>query len=111
MTGPENDPQDTVERDGDDVERHPCPRCQAEAGSPCRSRSGAVTITYHTGRFTQVPRLAKRLRVTTPADRGPGRPWRPGTPPPAPPAGDGPTADIRIGYARCSHLTQELQSQ
>jgi len=24
---------------------------------------------------------------------------------------DGPTADIRIGYARCSSLTQELQSQ
>ncbi|EFL12560.1 resolvase domain-containing protein [Streptomyces sp. AA4] len=26
-------------------------------------------------------------------------------------AADTPTADIRIGYARCSHLTQELQSQ
>jgi hypothetical protein len=31
-----------------------------------------------------VPRLAKLLRVPTPADRGPGQPWRPGTPPPAP---------------------------
>jgi hypothetical protein len=31
-----------------------------------------------------VPRLKKALRVPTPADRGPGRPWRPGTPPPAP---------------------------
>jgi DNA invertase Pin-like site-specific DNA recombinase len=49
--------------------------------------------------------------VPTPADRGPGHPWRPGTPPPAPiPAGT-PSADIRVGYARCSHLTQELQSQ
>nr|WP_206061581.1 hypothetical protein [Nonomuraea basaltis] len=28
--------------------------------------------TYHTGRFTKIPRLAKLLRVITPADRGPG---------------------------------------
>ncbi len=49
--------------------------------------------------------------MPTPADRGPGQPWRPGTPPPAPIPADTPSADIRIGYARCSHLTQELQSQ
>lgn len=98
-------------RDADDVERHPCPRCQVQPGSPCRARSGAVAGTYHTGRFTKVPRLAKALRVPTPADRGPGQPWRPGTPPPAPPASDTPSADIRIGYARCSTLTQELQTQ
>ncbi|MEU9190549.1 recombinase family protein [Streptomyces sp. NPDC048484] len=67
--------------------------------------------TYHTGRFTKVPRLAKLLRVPTPADRGPGQPWRPGTPVPLALAPDTPTADIRIGYARCSTLTQELQSQ
>ncbi|WP_410583926.1 recombinase family protein [Amycolatopsis sp. lyj-108] len=97
--------------DADEVERHPCPRCLAEPGSPCRTRSGAVAGTYHTARFTKVPRLAKNLRVPTPADRGPGQPWRPGTPPPAPIAADAPSADIRIGYARCSHLTQELQSQ
>jgi DNA invertase Pin-like site-specific DNA recombinase len=42
---------------------------------------------------------------------GPGQPWRPGTPPPAPIPADTPSADIRVGYARCSHLTQELQSQ
>lgn len=66
---------------------------------------------YHTGRFTKVPRLAKLLRVPTPADRGPGQPWRPGTPPPAPIDPDVPTADIRIGYARCSTLGQELDSQ
>ncbi|MGW4792088.1 hypothetical protein ACWEPC_06700 [Nonomuraea sp. NPDC004297] len=41
----------------------------------------------------------------------PGQPWRPGTSPPAPLSDDGPSADIRIGYARCSALTQELQSQ
>jgi DNA invertase Pin-like site-specific DNA recombinase len=59
----------------------------------------------------KVSRLAKELRVPTPADRGPGQPWRPGTPPPAPIPADSPSADIRVGYARCSHLTQELQSQ
>ncbi|MEU7088880.1 recombinase family protein [Streptomyces achromogenes] len=58
-----------------------------------------------------VPRLKKELRVPTPADRGPGRPWRPGTPPPAPVDPDLPSADIRIGYARCSTLGQELDSQ
>lgn len=101
----------TTPSDADEVEQHRCPRCDVQPGSPCRSRSGAVASTYHTGRFTKVPRLAKELRVPTPADRGPGQPWRPGTAPPAPiPAGT-PSADIRVGYARCSHLTQELQSQ
>jgi Resolvase, N terminal domain len=66
---------------------------------------------YHTGRFTKVTRLAKLLRVPTPANRGAGQPWRPGTPPPAPIPSDTPSAEIRVGYARCSHLTQELQSQ
>lgn len=69
--------------DATEVKRHPCPRYLAEPGSPCRSRSGAVAGTYHTGRFTKVPRLAKNLRVPTPADRGPGQPWRPGTAEPA----------------------------
>ena len=82
-------------RDADEVERHPCPRCAVAAGSPCRSRSGAVAGTYHTGRFTKVARLAKLLRVPTPADRNPGRPWRPGTPPPAPLSEDGPSARPR----------------
>ncbi|MET7664734.1 recombinase family protein [Streptomyces sp. NPDC005463] len=104
-------PQEASPSDADDVERHLCPRCRAEPGSPCRSRSGAVAGTYHTGRFTKVPRLAKLLRVPTPTDRGPGQPWRPGTPVPLALAPDTPSADIRIGYARCSTLTQELRSQ
>ncbi|WP_455678745.1 zinc finger domain-containing protein [Streptomyces atratus] len=56
--------------------RGPCagPRCDAQPGSPCRSRSGAVAGTYHTGHFIKVPRLAKLLRVPTPSDRSPGRP-------------------------------------
>ena len=105
------DHQNHAESDADEAERHSCPRCQVMAGSPCRSHSGAVAGIYHTGRFKKVPRLAKLLRVPTPADRGPGQPWRLGTPPPAPPVTDTPGADIRIGYARCSHVTQELQSQ
>jgi hypothetical protein len=109
MTDAENSDLDS--RDAEEVERHPCPRCQAEPGSPCRSRSGAVAGSYHTGRFTKVARLSKALRILTPADRRPGQPWRPGTPPPAPPPADAATADIRIGYARCSTMTQELQSQ
>nr|WP_239164356.1 recombinase family protein [Actinoplanes palleronii] len=70
-----------------------------------------VATSYHTGRFTKVGRLSKALRVLTPADRGPGQPWRPGTPPLTLVPADLPSADIRIGYARCSTLTQELQSQ
>ncbi|WP_420802957.1 recombinase family protein [Streptomyces murinus] len=58
-----------------------------------------------------MPRLAKLLRVQTPADRGRGQPWQPGTPPLAPVDPDTPGADTRIGYARCSTLGQELDSQ
>ncbi|MEV8546998.1 recombinase family protein [Streptomyces sp. NPDC051572] len=110
MTDPQT-PAASDRSDADDVEQHACPKCDAQPGSPCRSRGGAVTSAYHTRRFTKVPRLAKALRVPTPADRGPGQSWRPGTPPPAPIDPDLPSADIRIGYARCSHLSQELQSQ
>ncbi|MFJ7495798.1 recombinase family protein [Streptomyces sp. NPDC097727] len=110
MTDPQ-DPFASDRSDAGDVERRPCPKCDAQPGSPCRSRSGAVASAYHTGRFTKVPRLAKLLRVPTPADRAPGHPWRPGTPPPAPVDEDLPGADIRIGYARCSHRSQELDSQ
>ncbi|WP_370656703.1 recombinase family protein [Streptomyces sp. NBS 14/10] len=48
--------------------------------------------------------------MQTPPTGGRGQPWRPGTPPPAP-AGHPGGADIRIGYARCSRLSQELDSQ
>src|SRR5690349_19739130 len=53
MTGPQQPPP-TDRSDADDVEQHICPKCDAQPGSPCRSRSGAVTSAYHTGRFTKV---------------------------------------------------------
>lgn len=88
---------------------------QSPAGSPphasAEGSGGAVASAYHTRHFTLVPRLKKAPRVPTPADRGPGRPWRPDTPPPASIDPDLQSADIRIGYARCSPLGHELDSQ
>jgi DNA invertase Pin-like site-specific DNA recombinase len=92
------------------VERHDCPKCEVPAGSPCRTRGGKTATKYHTPRFILVPALREELDVPVPEDRSPGRPWKPGPPieqTPAAPA----AAPIRIGYARCSTATQELQSQ
>lgn len=96
----------------DSVERHACPQCQAPAGSPCRTRSGATAAKYHTTRFVLVPALRDELAVLTPASRRPGQPW---TPNPDVSAASGSTtpesAPIRIGYARCSTSSQELAGQ
>lgn len=73
------------------VEELDCPTCDAPAGSPCRTRSGRTAIKYHIPRFLLVPALRDEHEVEVPADRGPGRPWRPGAGRPAQP--------IRIGYA------------
>jgi len=86
------------------------PKCEAPAGSACRTRSGKVAAKYHTARFILVPALREELAVAVPADRGPGTPWKPG--PPIPAAEPQPTAaPIRIGYARCSTAQQELEIQ
>ncbi len=95
----------------DAAERHDCHKCQAPAGSPCRTRGGKTAVKYHTARFVLVPALREELEVPVPGDRGPGRPWKPG-----PPAGTAPLTEnaarpIRIGYARCSTARQELASQ
>jgi DNA invertase Pin-like site-specific DNA recombinase len=92
------------------VEQHQCPMCSAPAGSPCRTRGGKVAPKYHTQRFAAVPQLRADLEVRTPADRRPGRTWQAlPAPEPAPaPAAEG---IVKIGYARCSSATQELQSQ
>ncbi|WP_434600112.1 recombinase family protein [Streptomyces sp. A5-4] len=100
----------TPDQSANAVERHDCPKCEAPAGSPCRTRAGKTAIKYHTARFILVPALREELQIAVPADRGPGRPWTQGPPieaAPAPSAGK----PIRIGYARCSVATQELQSQ
>lgn len=57
-----------------------------------------------------MPALREELEVLVPEDRGPGRTWKPGPPVEEMPAAP-PTRPIRIGYARCSTATQELQSQ
>ncbi|MFF5161437.1 hypothetical protein ACFY3N_35590 [Streptomyces sp. NPDC000348] len=71
MTVPQQ-PSPADRSDADDVEQHACPKCDAQPGSPCRSRGGAVASAYHTRRFTTVPRLKKALRVPTPGRPGAG---------------------------------------
>lgn len=100
----------TPDRAASAVEQHPCPNCDAPAGSACRTRGGKTTAKYHTPRFVLVPVLREELDVPVPADRGPGRPWT-----------QGPTLTVvsaskterpvRIGYARTSTTRQELASQ
>jgi DNA invertase Pin-like site-specific DNA recombinase len=92
------------------VERNDCPKCEAPAGSACRTRGGKTATKYHTARFILVPALREELDVLVPEDRGPGRPWKPGPPAEALPAAAA-AKPIRIGYARCSTAQQELQSQ
>lgn len=94
------------------VERHECPTCQAPPGSPCRTRGGKVSPQYHSPRHMAVPQLRAELKVKTPADRSPGRTWAPGPAVASLSAAEVVTEGIaRIGYARCSTATQELQSQ
>ncbi|WP_457757934.1 zinc finger domain-containing protein [Streptomyces rubiginosohelvolus] len=71
MTGPQQ-LAPTSRPDADDVEALACPKCDAQPGSPCRSRGVAVASAYHTRRFTLVPRLKKALRVPTRPAAGPG---------------------------------------
>lgn len=95
----------------DAVERHPCPKCDAPAGSPCRTGGGKTAARYHTARFILVPALREELNVAVPPDRAPGKWWSPG---PAIDftAGEVPAGrPIRVGYARCSTARQELTSQ
>jgi DNA invertase Pin-like site-specific DNA recombinase len=100
----------TPDRAAGAVERHPCPKCEAPAGSACRTRSGKVAARYHTARFILVPALREELAVAVPAGRGPRTPWKPC--PSIPAAEPQPNAaPIRIGYARCSTVQQELGIQ
>ncbi|WP_428999869.1 zinc finger domain-containing protein [Streptomyces cyaneogriseus] len=76
MTDPQA-PSSSKQSDADEVERYACPKCDTRPGSPCRSRSGAVTSAYHTRRFTLVPRLKKALRVPPRPTAGRGSPGVP----------------------------------
>ncbi|MGW7268287.1 recombinase family protein [Streptomyces sp. NPDC054842] len=92
------------------AESVPCPMCKAPSGSPCRTQRGKVATTYHTGRFSKVPKLSRELAVKVPKLREPGSVWQQLAPPPAPASG-GVMAEILIGYARVSTRGQELASQ
>jgi len=80
------------------VERYDCPTCGVTAGSPCRTRSGNTALRYHTARFVLVPAFGNAAEILVPADRGPGRPWSPGTSAVMP---------LRIGYASCSTTSSQ----
>ncbi|MGW1190853.1 zinc finger domain-containing protein [Streptomyces sp. NPDC002559] len=56
----------------DSPERNDCPKCEAPAGSPCRTCGGKTATKYHTPRFILVPALRGELEVLVPEDRGPG---------------------------------------
>ena len=77
-----------------------------------RPATDVVPIAHHsdTARFILVPSLRDELTVPVPADRGPGKKWTQG-PEVTAAAPETTGAPIRIGYARCSTATQELQSQ
>jgi DNA invertase Pin-like site-specific DNA recombinase len=100
----------TPERAALAAERHDCPQCHVPAGSPCRTRAGKTAAKYHTARFILVPSLREELHVAVPADRDPGRSWKPG-PPVQAAKPDSTGTPIRIGYARTSTARQELASQ
>ena len=75
-----------------------------------RTRAGRTAAKYHTARFILVPSLREELTVAVPAERSPGQPWAAG-PPVATAEPEVTAVPIRIGYARWSSATQELQSQ
>ncbi|WP_455711866.1 zinc finger domain-containing protein [Streptomyces celluloflavus] len=64
MTDPQQPPA-SDRTDTGDVEQHACPKCDAQPGSPCRSRGGAVASACRTRRFAMAPRPKKALRVPT----------------------------------------------
>ncbi|MFI6985883.1 recombinase family protein [Embleya sp. NPDC050154] len=100
----------TPDQAADAVERNDCSKCEAPAGSACRTRGGKTTTKYHTARFILVPAMREALQIPVPDDRGPGRVWAPrASVDPAPVVAA--ARPIRIGYARCSTAQQELQSQ
>ncbi|WP_446697045.1 zinc finger domain-containing protein [Streptomyces yanii] len=57
MTDP-HVPSVSDQSDAADVERRPCPKCDAHPGSPCRSRSGAVATAYHAGASVPASRIS-----------------------------------------------------
>ncbi|MFC5664347.1 recombinase family protein [Kitasatospora misakiensis] len=58
-----------------------------------------------------MPALREDLEVLVPADRNPGRTWRPGPALAVVPQTAAESRPIRIGYARTSMVSQELASQ
>ncbi|WP_433539526.1 zinc finger domain-containing protein [Streptosporangium sandarakinum] len=74
---------DDVTRDADEVERHPCPRCDVPPGSPCRSRSGAYHPAASPG-FPGSPNGSAFKLPPTAGQAGRGGPAHRRPPPPTP---------------------------
>ncbi|MER6570467.1 recombinase family protein [Streptomyces sp. NPDC001093] len=112
MTDPQQ-PSTAERSDADDVEQSACPQCDAPPGSPCPSRGGAIASAYQTRRFTMVPRLKKAQHANPgrPQPRAPLGPLAARHPALGTHRPGSASADIRIGYARCSTLGQALDSQ
>jgi DNA invertase Pin-like site-specific DNA recombinase len=83
------------------AEKFACPACGAPAGQPCRTRRGAVAVSYHTPRFILVPALGDADEVAVPPGRRPGDRWTPGALP----------SLVRIGYACAPTADEDLSGQ
>ncbi|MFC5204740.1 recombinase family protein [Streptomyces kaempferi] len=100
------------ESEADLVERHPCPKCKAPPPARRAARAARQSRAPTTPAASPRCRSWRRSCGCRPRPiEGRGSPGSPASRCPRPSDPSLPSADIRIGYARCSHLSQELDSQ